>query len=44
MVVDMVMIVMMHFYLCFMLFSGLMIDSNNAYFFAFAITGGGKPI
>ena len=40
----MVMIVMMHFYLCFVLFSGLMVDSNNAYFFAFAITGGGKPI
>jgi hypothetical protein len=41
----MVMIVMMHFDLCFVLFCGLMVDSNNAYFFALAVSCcGGKPI
>jgi preprotein translocase subunit SecF len=37
MVMDMVMIMVMHFDLSLVLFCGLMADTNNAYFFAFAI-------
>jgi hypothetical protein len=36
MVMDMVMIMVMHFDLSLVLFCGLMVDSNNAYFFALA--------